>query len=609
MKESDLELAKKRIWKRMEPKLPERGLHSAVLQTLRTSQQPVRVSRLKRVQAKERLLDLLPERAPAPAFRLMPSKWWSLGTLGMLMGTLFVPLMDLAPVASASSQNRLEVVEGEVFVNGVLVEGQTILQRGDSIMTSDGSMAHLIFLDDSRMTLGPSSQVNIVDSWMDPENRANTRVVVEQSMGRAWTQVLNLVSKDASFVLQFPQGQLTATQRSSFDVEVSEDESRVEVARSLVDISVDLPEESYTGILGQDAVLTVSDAIVSSTVLDSEKEDVWWTFNLAYGKSYARTLDENYQQENVSLALILPGNPLYGLKTFREDLQVSLAFTSEAKQDLLIQQAESRLNEAQILLARGETDKATAVLEDYQDTVIAASLTGGSGNEELLAQFDETQKQVFADPNSSEADVLLQEHLSTTSKLLTEDLLEQNALLLQSASQQLQQVPDLLADGLYEEAILALENYQATSLSLLVDLENVDMEKREELVSSLLEQKLADVQLLRVIASMPELYGSVDLSGTVLEQLSLLALSLREKELGELSTFFELNEYDALVQQDLYDRIKNGAPMTEELADQFTSLEEEMNSGSEAVVIDLEPVEQEVLDPRFSVPHSDETQD
>ena len=608
MKEPNLELAKKRIWKRMESKLPERGLHSAVLQTLRTSQQPVRISRLKRVQAKERLLDLLPERVPAPAFRLMPSKWWSLGTLGMLMGTLFVPLMDLAPVASASSQNRLEVVEGDVFVNGVLVEGQTILQIGDSIMTSDGSMAHLIFLDDSRMTLGPSSQVDIVDSWMDPENRANTRIVVEQSMGRAWTQVLNLVSKDASFVLQFPQGQLTATQRASFDVEVNEAESRVEVARSLVDIAVDLPEESYAGILGQDAVLTVSDEIASSTVLDSEKEDVWWTFNLAYGKSYSRTLDENYQQENVSLALILPGNPLYGLKTFREDLQVSLAFTSEAKQDLLIQQAESRLNEAQILLARGETDKATEVLEDYQDTVLAASLTGGSGNEELLAQFDETQKQVFADPTASEADALLQEHLSTTSKLLTEDLFEQNAFSLQSASQQLQQVPDLVADGLYEEAILALENYQSSSLSLLVDLENVDMEKREELVSSLLEQKLADVQLLRVIASMPELYGSVDLSGTVLEQLSLLALSLREKELGDLSAFFELNEYDELVQQDLYDRIKNGAPMTEELADQFTSLEEEMSS-SETVVIDLEPVEQEVLDPRFSVPHTDETQD
>ncbi len=573
MKEPNIELAKKRIWKSLEAKLPERGnpRFFPVFSALRFGVNDLKPSQLKKVQAKERLLDLLPEREPSQQ-GFFPARLVSFGTLGLLMGTLFVPLMDLTPSASASSQNTLELVEGDVYVNGVRVTDMATLQVGDTVETGEGSMAHLSFVDDSRLTLGPSSKVDIVDAWIDPSNRSNSRVELTQEWGRSWSQVVNLTD-DASFTVNFPQGKVWVSQRSSFDVQVSEEESTVEVARNLVDLEVTAGENAYTGILGQGAELTVSDEILSKEVSEEEQKDVWWTFNLAYGKSYARTLDESYQQENVSHALILPGNPFYVLKTFREDLQVSFAFTDAAKQDLLIQQAESRLNEAQVLLAQGDEESAAAVLQVYQETVDQVQAT--SVSDELLVLEDEAQKEALT----------VQDHLDMDTPL--------------------QLVPDLIAEGNYDQAVAALKAYEESSLSLLAELETVSMEEREAMVSDLLDQKLADLQLLKVIAALPELSDSMDLNSTVLKELSVMALSLREKELGDLTSYFDMNEENLSTQEDLYEHLKDDAPMTSELSEQFDAVQEQIQTPVDTVVIDIQAVEETPVvvetpvDPRF----------
>lgn len=596
MKEPNYELAKKRIWKRLEAKLPDRGNPGfyPVFSALRAGTDDLKLSRLKKVQAKEHLLDLLPDHEPVHA-SFFPSRLVSLGTLGLLMGVLFVPLMDLTPSVSASSQNTLELVGGDVFVNGVKVNGTTILQVGDTVQTGEGSMAHLTFVDDSRLTLGPSSKVDIVDAWVNPENRSDSRIELVQFEGRSWSQVLNL-DDEAFFSIDFPQGRVWVSQRASFDLQVSEESSVVEVARNLVEVEVNAKDTMYEGMLGQGAELTVSEDIQTQEVSEEEQSDVWWTFNLAYGKAYARTLDENYQKENISRALILPGNPLYGLKTFRENLQVSLAFTDDAKQDLLVQQAESRLNEAQVLLAQGDTENAAKVLVVYQATVDAATAT--SPSEALIALEDEAQKQMLTDHGEGE-DLLLQVPLD--------------------ASASLQLVPDLIAEGRYDEAVAALKAYEGSSLSSLTALGQVNMEDREAVISALLDQKLADLQLLKVIASMPELSDRVNLNSTVLKELSVMALSLREKELGDLTTYMDMTDEDVSTQEALYEHLKNDATMTQELADQFDEVQEQIGAPVESVVIDIRPVEtepeepapEEPLDPRFqvpSVPHTDETQ-
>lgn len=599
MKEPNIELAKKRIWKRMESKLPERGTHVFAVSALRKAHEATSVDALKRVQSKEHLLDLLPENTPV--FSFLPQKVWALGSLSLFLGALFVPLMEMTPSVSAASENLLDTVSGEVFVNGTLVSGLVTLQLGDRVETGEGAMAHIYLLDDSRVTLGPSTQVDLITSHVDPLNRAKSEVELRENKGRVWAQVLNLVSNESYFEISFPEGQVLVTQKASFDVQVSDEGTSVEVARNLVEVTVNSQELTYEGVLGQGASLRVDDTVTTDLIAKEEENEVWWTFNTAFGKSYARTLDENYKKENIDRALILPGNPLYVLKTFRENLQVSLALSDGARQNLLVEQAQNRLSEAQTLLAQGKSTEAAHVLEVYQKTVEQVQDTD---NVALLAQVDETQKQLLLSEDPDAAS-LVQDHLSNASALVASDPSEKTQAKMLTASQTLQQVPDLIDAGDLEQALQILANYQDTSLSTLADLDSIPMDQREAVVSRLLEQKMQDIQQLRVIASMPSLAGNVKADSDMMEQLSVMVLSLREKELGDLSSFFSAHDYDANAQQAMYDRLKEGADLTEEMTEQLDTVEEQIQDTSTTqVLIDVAPVtEESPEDPRFTDSH------
>ncbi len=598
--------AKKRIWSRLQSKLPERGLsvYQPMLSLLRGQKTPI--SRLKRVQFKERILDVLPERLPVQVF--FTKRLWASASLLLILGVVFTPILQVAPSVSASGSNLLEVVEGEVWVNGNPVENRVLLQTGDRVSTGEDAMAHLYFLDDSRVTMGPGTEVDILDTQIDPENRADTQVMLRQESGRLWVQVLNLVSSGSVFTVEFPQGSATVDSRASFDISVdeSEGETRLSVARNLIAVNVNTETVSYEGILGQGAGLRAGEEVFTETLSPEVESDVWWSFNLAYGKSYARQLDESYKQENVDRAVILPGNPLYFLKTFRENIQISLTFSSEAKEELLVQQAENRLNEAQVLLAQGETEAAEEVLQVYSKAVEEA--LENSDNEGLLALVEETQKGALVNQEVDAGSTLLEEHLVSSSALIPSDISEKTEVQMLSASQKLQRLPDLIANGDFNQALADLSAYQTESVSILAQLETVALEEREAVVSTLLDQKLKDIQILRVIASMPDLYLMVDIDAAILDQLSMMVLSLREKELTELSKFFESTTYNVVLQYDEYSRLRDHTTITPELSQQFEDVEQELSSAQDSeVVMDIAPViaEPEVQqtpleDPRFT---------
>jgi hypothetical protein len=97
-----------------------------------------------------------------------------------------------------------------------------------------------------------------------------------------------------------------------------------------------------------------------------------------------------------------------------------------------------------------------------------------------------------------------------------------------------------------------------------------------------------------------------------MEQMSVMVLSLREKELGDLSTFFTAHDYNSDVQGEIYVRLKDGADITPELTEQLDTVEEQIQPVNPSeVLIDLQPVNVPAVseDPRFSVSHTDETED
>ncbi len=567
--DEDIALAKQRIWNKMESKLPERGLstYQRVVSSLNLSKAELAHSRLAQAQVKERMLDSLPDRDEPGFSFVFPKRAFSAMTLSAFFAFLFIPVFQGPQLASASTVNSLEVAQGTVYVNGEAVNENTILYPGDSVMTAQGGMAHLQMMDDSRLTLGPDTRIVLTAIDTDPLDRNKTTIVVDQLQGRLWTQVVNLVDPEASVSVRFPDGEVTLHQRATVDVRVDRDETELQVVQNLVELDV----SNYEGTLGQGARMLLTDTMELEEALSSDQNDVWWSFNLAYGKDYLRNLDEKYTNEAIKRVVILPGNPLYKFKTFRESVREKLTFGSEAKQELVAQHAQKRLDESQALRTEGEIEIADELLVEYG---------------EKMAQLD---------------DATMDAHLDEAQKT--------GAVL--STSQQLRLVPELLEAGDLETAAAHLADYKGEARSILVELEELNFEERGDVVSDLLEDKLEDFQMIRVIASLSEDTGESfeEVEAEMMEELSMMVLSLREKSLDNLADFFEETEYDLAVQQDVYDRLFDSVELTPELTEQFEEAEAEIASGDEGVLINMTEVE-EVVDTRFlDLTHSNEGED
>ena len=81
--------------------------------------------------------------------------------------------------------NELYVVQGTAMVNGnVIGLGETVyVNEGDRIYTGQGAMAHLYFVDDSRVTMGPNTELQILQVEVDPGNAARTVAKARSAVG------------------------------------------------------------------------------------------------------------------------------------------------------------------------------------------------------------------------------------------------------------------------------------------------------------------------------------------------------------------------------------------------------------------------------------------
>ena len=273
----------------------------------------------------------------------------------------------------------------------------------------------------------------------------------------------------------------------------------------------------------------------------------------------------------------------------------------ETKEKTTTEQAtksEQEKSPIELLIEQGDMEAVTEALGAYEETV--EENLENTDNEELLAHLGEIQKEVMTMQEFDEGAQLLGESVAESSAVISSDPSEKNEARMLSASQKLHLVPDLIEGGDFDTALAYLAAYQEDSISLLVQLEEVELEDREAVVSDLLEQKLKDLQMLRVISSMLEIEELIDVDAQIYEEMSLMALSLRERVLDRLSGFFTETEYDALLQQDVYERVKDNSDMGEELSEQFEAVEDELDDvvGDGGVVMDVEPVI-DAVDPRF----------
>jgi len=594
LSDHDIEQAKKRVWNRLEARLIDRGVSpfQSVVKTLR--EDPVESNRLQQVMMKERLLDQLPDRNRLPFF--MNRRLWATMTLSVFVAFFTVPVFSITSGVQASAVNLLEVVQGDVLVNGIPVDEVALLQEGDEVMTGIGAMAHVQLVDDTRLTMGPRTEILL---------KSTDQIHIELEEGRVWTQVVNPVS-DSEVKLSFPDGEVVASQRSSFDVNITGDESIVQVSENLVALHTE-GEVKYEGSLGKGSQLTITDEVLVEELPDNLSDDVWWEFNESYGKTYVAQLDEQYDEATLASVSILPDHPLYFLKSWRETVQENITFTEGAKQDLVAQHMELRLNEAQILIEQGKTEEAEEALVAYQDAVEKSIEL--SGLDSVEEHVEEAQKELLAKLEVDAGTQLLEDQLEETSALVAESASDKNDVRMLSASQKLDRVPGLIELGDLEQALYYLESYKEESMSILMELENVSLEDREVLISNLLEQKMKDLQMLRVIAAMPEFSEMIDVDAQITQELSVMVLSLRERALSRLTEFFTNTDYDVDMQYELYAKLKDDTVLTPELTEQFEAVETALEESSQDEVIAdidvVEEVQEPTVDPRFLTPEND----
>jgi len=579
--ESEIEAAKERLWSKIEGRLMHKELrpYGSVVDELKQVGSMDMSLRLKQAQMKEHLLNSLPDRKPVEP--IFTQRGWAVGTVMAMLGVVFLPIFQ-TPGAMASLENTLEVVQGEVTLNGSSVTGTVFVQEGDEIKSGANALAHMQFADDSRVTLGPDTALSLVEVNINPRNRAQSEVVLQQSSGRLWTQVVNLVSKKSTFAVLFPEGRVEVTQRASFDLEVNEHQSEVHVAGNWVSVF-----GSKDWMLSQGEMIVMDPTPKVEALRLDDQDALWWSFNQNYGQEYARHLDATYRNEAVERVHILPGNPLYGLKTFREEVQEALSFSASSRRELMAYHANNRLAEAQVLLDQGRQEEAEDVLAEYTEKVEA--LGDSAESEMVLAQVVETQKGLLAKPDLTPEDALMDEHVQAASVTVVAPE-EQTDVLLESASQKLALVPDAIAAGNLEGAMALLASYQASSRSVLVQLSELPLEEREAKVTALLDQKIQDIQILRIIATSPEMNGVVDANAQILQEMSMMALTLRQNSLAGLDDFFTQTTYDVQVQKQIYEQLKASSDLTPKMQEQFAVVEE---AAAEAL----------------DVPHASESQD
>ncbi|MFT7183726.1 MAG: hypothetical protein ACI9QC_000045 [Oceanicoccus sp.] len=557
LSDHDVEQAKKRVWNRMEARLPDRGVSpfNEVVKVLKKNKPES--SKLQRVMMKERLLDQLPTRNTIPFF--LNKRFWATATLSVFVAFFITPVFTLTSGVNASAVNLLEVVQGTVMVNGSPVTEMALLQEGDEVMTNAGAMAHIQLMDDTRITMGPRSEIQLEET--------NEAITVFHETGRVWTQVVNPLS---SVTISFYEGEVVVNQKASFDIQIDEDGLQVQVAENIIALAV-YGDDYYDGALNQGMKLSSYDEFVVSDVSVSPEEDVWWDFNESYGETYLSALNETYTQDTLAKVSILPDHPLYFIKAWREVIQEVMTFSDGAKQDLIAQHMELRLNEAQILIEQGKVEEAGTALVAYQEAVEKSLEL--AGDDDVKSQVEEAQKELFAKLDMDEGTQLLETQLGETSELLLSSDSDKNNLRMASASQKLSRVPGLIASADYEQAYYYLEAYKTESQSILMELESVPLEEREVLISALLAQKLQDLQMLRIIVATPGFDETLDVNSQIIQEMSMMVLTLRERALSRLTDFFASTDYDVDMQYEMYAKLKYDAVLTPEITEQFEAVE------------------------------------
>lgn len=494
------------------------------------------------------------------------------------------------PQVSAAKLNSVEQVSGKVWVerqgfNQFLQSGDYIYE-GDLIVTEKDATASLTFVDDSQVILDSLTRVQITQLWQDPLDSSHTQIRLHLEEGRLWAHVSQL-SSGALFSLFSGDASFSVDRKATFDLSAFPEGGELRVFDYLVDFEIQEPELTRHGTLGPPLSLlwdqNSDQLLIQSIPHFSElfQIDSWVQANQQANEVHLSSLIHSYQEQIEKQARLLPGDWFYFAKRGGEKMRLFLNPDEELKQNLSFQFARRRFLEAIALAQEGNQEKVDQSLADYQDLLLE------------LAPYQPKPVQSILEESKKLLDGLPSLHLDSLrakvdeiSLLMAENAKSRGAIQLETAADRLGLALEFMQLGAYELAQQALGDYQVQFDAAIDLLVQMDKAPREELILDILDQKLSDLQVLKLIQaelkpltnqqlpSNEQMQDQLEsLQKDTLYQLNATVLHLKDRAVLHLNSFLKDVKEDEALQLQVLSRLKKTVQPSIEIMQLINDLE------------------------------------
>lgn len=531
-------------------------------------------------------------------------RYWATAVAMLLLVVSAFGVVVQLPQVEAAKTSVVEEVRGTVYVmrgaESILVEPGTLIQEGDTLVTTNTGWLDVMFADDSLVTVGPGTVVGVGRLWLDPANEAHTAVELDVQRGRLWANVLNLLPNDSVFRVYSGRLEAQVDRRASFDFASLEGEKRMRVFSNLVDFSVAEGDLVREGTLGAQVELALLSGTLSLQKIEDVSAlaaaDVWVQTNLEKSQEHRQRLDHYYAEQVTQKAGVLPGDVRYPVKRGFEQVRLLLTLDEQSRAEVALALGEKRFAEAMTLANRGETEAANQLLEEYKSLLVGLAETYPMIEPAVHALLEESKKVVEGVlPENPLYGV--RDFVDATSVLVASDESSRQKLQLSTAADRLGLALELIQIGSYDLAQTALEDYQLGLAQVLHQLPSLTSAQRKEMILVILDQKLRDLQTLKLISLEVEALSQDSAAAGALQiqldslhrdtlyQLNTVVLNLKERAVLHLGTFLEDVKADGDTQREILNRLKTSVPLDFEFIQLINDVEELYADEGEGVMV------------------------
>jgi hypothetical protein len=413
---------------------------------------------------REQILDRITIWQPAPLWQ----KWGKCVAVTAVLALVLrmTPALFIATPLQAESQNLLIPTKGFVSITEgarwSTLTNQIELNHPLTIRTGVDSSATIVISDDAVLRLSENTEVNLRDPAFDLSLDGPVARVI---YGQVWMTSLLPEALFAGTSITLPQGTL-AIKEGSVSTLADPQQSTVQVYHRFASV---LPtgDNPINLIEGDQLTLLPSNETQRHLITENMREESWVIENLSKDAVHRSKVADRKQELAKTVAGILPTSTFYTLKRASEQIDLWLTVSEKSRQEKKLQHAETRINEAVVLLKSGNASAAEYPLAEYRDIIRSfASITEDEARELLSSSILSSSTTVASALPHSELYPAKKAVFEAATEIETSEipLAEVDLYLLSDA---LLGIESLAASGEVGPATIALNGIEGALMSIL----------------------------------------------------------------------------------------------------------------------------------------------